>query len=160
MTYPTHIVAVGGIVEDDDGNILLVKTFARGWEYPGGQVEAQENLIDALCREVKEESGIDINVKSLVGIYSNTKIKLNQDGSIRVPTKVMLDFICTPVGGKLATSNETTDVQWVKKENVLDLITHPAYITRFKQYLAFNGTVKYMEYTTGNDFNICLDRLV
>lgn len=58
MVFPTHIVAVGGIVEDGHGNILLVKTRDAGWEYPGGQVEVGENLMDALSREIKEESGI------------------------------------------------------------------------------------------------------
>jgi 8-oxo-dGTP diphosphatase len=43
---PTHIVAVGGFVEDENGNILLVKTIHNGWVYPSGQVEAGENLID------------------------------------------------------------------------------------------------------------------
>ena len=35
---PTHIVATGGIVEDNAGNILLVKTYHGGWVFPGGQV--------------------------------------------------------------------------------------------------------------------------
>lgn len=56
---PTHIVAVGGIVENEQGDILLVKTHHGWWVFPGGQVEAGENLIDALSREIKEESGID-----------------------------------------------------------------------------------------------------
>jgi 8-oxo-dGTP diphosphatase len=46
MAMPTHIVAVGGFVEDENGNILLVKTIHNGWVYPGGQVEAGGNLID------------------------------------------------------------------------------------------------------------------
>lgn len=72
MTFPTHIVATGGFVEDGQGNILLVKTRDGGWVYPGGQVEVGENLIDGLIREIKEESGIDVSVGSLVGVYSNT----------------------------------------------------------------------------------------
>nr|WP_083486512.1 NUDIX hydrolase [Alicyclobacillus ferrooxydans] len=53
MVFPTHIVAVGGIVEDGEGNVLLVKTRDGGWVFPGGQVEVGENLMDALCREIK-----------------------------------------------------------------------------------------------------------
>lgn len=70
---PTHIVATGGIVEDNAGNILLVKTYHGGWVFPGGQVEVGENLMDALKREVKEESGIDVVISHLIGIYLNTK---------------------------------------------------------------------------------------
>ena len=68
MILPSHIVAVGGITEDQEGNILLVKDHRGPWVFPGGQVEEGENLIDALVREVKEESGIEVEVSTLIGI--------------------------------------------------------------------------------------------
>ena len=37
MPHPMHIVAVGGLVEREDGQVLLVRSFYRGWEFPGGQ---------------------------------------------------------------------------------------------------------------------------
>ena len=118
MAMPTHIVAVGGIVEDE-GNILLVKTQHGGWVFPGGQVEAGENLMDALSREIKEESGIDAVVSHLIGVYSNTGMYKWHDGVTDIPTKVMLDYVCKPVGGQLCTSEETSDSRWVAKEKVL-----------------------------------------
>jgi 8-oxo-dGTP diphosphatase len=48
MAMPTHIVAVGGFVENVQGEILLVQTQHNGWVFPGGQVEVGENLTDAL----------------------------------------------------------------------------------------------------------------
>ncbi|MEO2211464.1 hypothetical protein ABGV40_11525 [Paenibacillus amylolyticus] len=39
MSFPTHIVSAGGIVEDGNGNILLVKAHDDGWVYPGGMTE-------------------------------------------------------------------------------------------------------------------------
>ncbi|KYP79261.1 NUDIX hydrolase [Ferroacidibacillus organovorans] len=148
MSFPTHIVAVGGIVEDGNGNILLVKTRDGGWVYPGGQIEVGENLVDGLIREITEESGIDVSVSHLIGIFSNTGIHKWYDEVTDVPTKVMFDFVCKPVGGQLDTSDETTDSRWVPKENVLDLITAPAIRTRYEAYLSFNGSVNYMEYDT------------
>lgn len=68
MPMPTHIVAIGGFVENEQEQVLLVKTQHDGWVFPGGQVEAGENLMDALIREIKEESGIDTAVLSLIGI--------------------------------------------------------------------------------------------
>ncbi|WP_233182849.1 NUDIX hydrolase [Paenibacillus sonchi] len=109
MAMPTHIVAVGGIVENEQGEVLLVKTYHGGWVFPGGQVEAGENLIEALIREIKEESGIDTEVSRLIGVYSNTATYKWHDGVTDVPTKVMLDYICKPVGGQLSTSDETSD---------------------------------------------------
>ena len=50
MEYPTHIVAVMGIVRNEKNEILLIKSPLRGWEPPGGQVENGEDLITALER--------------------------------------------------------------------------------------------------------------
>lgn len=154
MAFPTHIVAVGGIVEDEDGNILLVNTRDGGWVFPGGQVEVGENLMDALCREIKEESGIDVTVSHLIGVYSNTGTHKWYDGVTEVPTKLMLDFACKPVGGQLSISEETTDSEWVLKEKALDFITPPAIRTRFQVYLDFEGATAYMEYVTNPEFEI------
>jgi 8-oxo-dGTP diphosphatase len=160
MEMPTHIVAVGGIVENEEGKILLVKTHHGGWVYPGGQVEVGENLIDALAREVKEESGIDIEITSLLGIYTNSCIHKWYDGVTDVPTKLMLDYVCKPVGGELATSEETSDSRWVEKEEVLNFITDPAIQTRFRAYLTFDGKVNYMEYITHPEFEVKLEKPV
>ena len=160
MVMPTHIVAVGGIVEDEYGNILLVKTHHGGWVFPGGQVEVGENLIDALSREIKEESGIDTVVSHLIGVYSNTGIHKGYDGVTDIPTKLMLDYVCKSVGGELCTSEETSDSRWVAKGEVLDMVIAPAIRTRYKAYLEFDGNVKYMEYKTEPTFEIKLNRTV
>jgi ADP-ribose pyrophosphatase YjhB (NUDIX family) len=160
MAWPTHIVAVGGIAINEIGDILLVKTHDGGWVYPGGQVENGENLVDALIREIKEESGIDVVVSQLIGVYSNTGEHKWYDGVTDVPTKVMFDFICKPVGGELCTSEETSEVMWVAKEKVLDLITQPAIRTRYQAYLDYDGNTRYMDYVTGDTFEVNLDRMV
>ncbi|MFJ8064599.1 NUDIX hydrolase [Psychrobacillus sp. NPDC096426] len=160
MVMPTHIVAVGGIVEDEQGNILLVKTHHGGWVFPGGQVEVGENLMDALIREIQEESGIDVVVSNLIGVYSNTGIHKFYDGVTDVPTKLMLDYECKPVGGELAISEETSESRWIAKEKVLDLVTAPAIRTRYKAYLEFDGKINYMEYVTHPTFEIKLNRTV
>ena len=59
---PTHIIAAAGIVINENDEILMVKTHRGGWVFPGGQVEVGENVIDAVKREVMEETGIDIEV--------------------------------------------------------------------------------------------------
>ena len=160
MAWPTHIVAVGGIALNDEGDVLLVKTYHGGWVFPGGQVEVGENLIDGLTREIKEESGIDVVVSQLIGVYSNTGMHKWYDGVTDVPTKVMFDFVCKPVGGELGISEETTESGWIAKDKVLDMITSPATRTRFQAYLDFDGHVRYMEYVTNPQFELKLDRTV
>ncbi len=148
MAMPTHIVAAGGIVEDAEGKILLVKTIHGGWVFPGGQVEVGENVVDALKREVLEESGIEITVSHLIGIYSNTGTYLWHDETTEIPTKVMLDFVCHPIGGALATSDETTASQWVPRDQVLELISGPPIRMRYQAYLDFAGRINYAAYVT------------
>lgn len=158
MKMPTHIVAAGGIVENEEGDILLVKTEHGGWVYPGGQIEVGENLIDGLMREIKEESGIDVEVAHLIGVYSNTGMYKWYDGITDVPTKIMFDFVCKPVGGELCTSEETSEVMWVSKDKVLSMITADAIKTRYQAYLEFEGKVIYKEYVTNPIFQLKLDR--
>ncbi|KQY94471.1 ADP-ribose pyrophosphatase [Paenibacillus sp. Root52] len=162
MAFPTHIVSAGGIVEDGDGNILLVKAHDDGWVYPGGITEVGENLIDGVIREIKEESGIEATVSHLISVVSNTAIHKWYDGVTDVPTKVMFDFVCQATGGALTTSDETSECRWVPKENVLDLITLPGIRMRYEAYLNFNGSVSYMEYVTSSmtEFNVKLQRNV
>jgi 8-oxo-dGTP diphosphatase len=160
MAMPTHIVAVGGIVENEHGEVLLVKTHHGGWVFPGGQVEIGGNLEDALIREVKEESGIDISVASLIGVYSNTGVHKWYDGVTDVPTKLMLDFVCKSLGGELAISDETSESKWVEKEKVLDLVTAKAVRIRYQAYLNFDGIINYMEYVTKPQFEIKLNRTI
>jgi 8-oxo-dGTP diphosphatase len=160
MAMPTHIVAVGGIVENEQEQVLLVKTQHGGWVFPGGQVEVGENLMDALIREIKEESGIDVVVSYLIGVYSNTGIHKWHDGVTDVPTKVMLDFMCKPVGGELCTSEETSESHWFEKDKVLDMVIAPAIRIRYQAYLDFGGNSCYMEYVTKPNFEVKLKRTV
>lgn len=160
MIMPTHIVAASGVVENDKGEILLVKTYHGGWVFPGGQVEVGENLIDAVVREIKEESGIDVKVEKLFAISSNTGINKGYNGVERVPTKVMMDFICIFAGGTLGISNENSESCWAKKDKVLDMITTPAIRQRFKAYLDYDGNVQYLSYITKPEFNLEINRKI
>jgi 8-oxo-dGTP pyrophosphatase MutT (NUDIX family) len=56
------IIGVSAVVRDGSGRILLIKTAKAGWELPGGQVEPGEDCITALTREVREETGCEIDV--------------------------------------------------------------------------------------------------
>ncbi len=113
MNY-THFVSVAALVTNDDNEILLIKSPGRGWEYPGGMVEPGETFEDALLREIKEESGIDVEIIGFIGICKNIEKHV-----------VNIDFACRAIGGKPTTSDESSEVRWVKQEDALSMITFP-----------------------------------
>jgi 8-oxo-dGTP diphosphatase len=135
--YPMHIVAAGGFVTNFQGQVLLIKSPRHGdWEFPGGQVEEGETIPQALEREVFEETGIIVRVKSLVGVYSNT----------RRPSIVNLDFICEYVSGEPQTSLESTRVEWVDREEALSRVKREVTYKRLKNMLEFSGEITYRAY--------------
>jgi len=160
MAWPTHIVAAGGYVLDKNGNILIVKTQHRGWDCTGGQIEIGENIEEGVLREVLEESGIKASVRCLVGVYSNVGQDIFYDGVTQLPTKVMFDFICDFMDGEPTTSDETSEVIWVPKDKVLDYITSPAALLRFKNVIEFDGHIHYCSYVTKPNFEIISSRFI
>jgi len=158
MAHPTHIVTAAGFVYDGDGNMLLVKTYHRGWETPGGQVDNGESLEDAVIREILEESGIKVSLTKLIGVYSNVGTNVGYDGSTVVPTKVMFDFMCEYVEGTPATSDETSEVLWVPREKVFEYVTHPVFVWRFKKAMEFDGRVCYCSYVSQPVFKVLSER--
>ncbi len=157
---PPHIVAGAAIVINDQDEILLVKTYNQGWVFPGGQVEVGENVIDAVKREVMEETGVDIEVGELFCISSNTKKYPGHSGVKEIPTKVMLDFICRAKSGNPRPSDENSESMYVRKDKVLELIQSPNIIERYKAYLEYAGRPIYMEYVTKPSFELKLKRTV
>lgn len=160
MAWPTHIVAASGYVLDAAGNILLVKTYNRGFDGTGGQIENGESIEEGVLREVLEESGITATVRALVGVYSNVGEHEGYNGMPPIPTKVMLDFLCDYVSGEPTPSEETSEVVWVPRARALSYITHPTVRYRLEKALHFDGRVVYASYVTHPSFQLLSQRYV
>ena len=113
MEY-THLVSVAALVTNEKGEILLVKSPWRGWEYPGGLIEPGESFEAALKREIFEEAGVEIEITAFVGICKNLERNI-----------VNIDFTARYVSGKLTTSAESTEVGWFTPEKAMEVITFP-----------------------------------
>lgn len=156
--FPTHIVTVDGVIENNKNEVLLIKNrYKNIYTVPGGQVENGENLIEALKREIQEETGALVEVNQLVCISSNTGSHQGYNGYDLVPTKVMFGFKCTYLDGALQTSTESSDVLWVPKEDVLNYIKAPFLVKRYEAYLNFNGNITYLDYVAKPNYELKLD---
>ena len=129
MNY-THFVSVAGLVSNEEGDILLIKSPLRGWEYPGGMVEPGETFQEALIREVREETGVEVEIIGFIGICKNIEKDI-----------VNIDFSCRYVEGELTVSNESLEVRWIKREAALEMITFPLTRKRMENMLSGNEKV-------------------
>ena len=157
---PTHIAAAAGIVLNEKDEILMVKTYRGGWVFPGGQVEVGENIIDALKREIMEETGVEIEVKELFCVSSNTCKYPGYNGVKEVPTKVMFDFICRAKGGEPRPSDENSESAYFPAGEAAGLITSPAIAERFRAYTEYTGRPAYLEYVTKPEFALKLKTVI
>jgi ADP-ribose pyrophosphatase YjhB (NUDIX family) len=98
----TRRTAVDAVVFDDDGRVLLQhRTDFDMWGLPGGAIEAGERLTDAIVREVKEESGLDVEVVRLIGAYSEPEYTTTRYPDGNIVHYVSLTLECRVTGGQL-----------------------------------------------------------
>lgn len=136
MSDPLHIVAVSGLFYNDQGQILLVRTPHRGWECPGGQVECGEDLIEAVVREVQEETGCIVHVDRLVGVYTNP-----------IPTtKVMFMFLGKHLSGE-ATTGDELETGWFSVTDALQRVTFGPNRLKLEDALQYKDHPVYRVYT-------------
>ncbi|MCE9571688.1 MAG: NUDIX hydrolase [Deltaproteobacteria bacterium] len=114
MTAPRPTVAVGAIVFDDQGRVLLIK---RGrppavgmWSLPGGKVEGGETLAAAVAREVLEETGVTVEVGALVEVVE--RIVTEDDLAAPRWHYVILDYLARVVRGTTRAADDADDVGW------------------------------------------------
>jgi ADP-ribose pyrophosphatase YjhB (NUDIX family) len=107
-----HSVSVAGVVLDGTGRALLIRRRDNArWEAPGGVLELQEPIEDGVRREVKEETGLDVEPVALTGVYKNMARGI-----------VALVFRCTAVSGELTTNDEVTAFHWARPAEVIAMV--------------------------------------
>ena len=115
----THSVSVAGVVIDEDGRVLVIERRDNGhWESPGGILELGETFEEGVRREVLEETGVQVSVVALTGVYKNMSRGI-----------VALVYRCSIVAGHPRTSSEAISVRWVDRDQIDDLMS-PAYAVR------------------------------
>ena len=100
-------VGVNAIIFDGSRVLLSLRRDIGWWNLPGGGVEAGETVDEALHREVREETGLEVELERLVGVYSKPQ-----------KNEVVLAFRCRATGGQLAATEETAENRYFEPENL------------------------------------------
>ncbi|MEQ8440191.1 MAG: NUDIX hydrolase N-terminal domain-containing protein [Ilumatobacter fluminis] len=106
--YVTPKIAVGAVVGNDDGEILLVQRADSGiWLYPTGWADVGYSASEVAVKEVSEETGIECEPVSLISVIDGQRMGFSRFAMY------MLLFHCRATGGELRTHPlETSDVGW------------------------------------------------
>jgi len=128
------VVAASAVVTDDAGRILLQRRSDNGlYALPGGAMDLGESLPETAIREVREETGLDVEITGLVGIYTDPRhVIAYSDGEVRQQFNVC--FTARIVGGTLQISDESTDLRFVPPSEIDDLPMHHTQRLRLRHF--------------------------
>ena len=112
------MVGVGAVIVRE-GRALIVR---RGheprkgeWSLPGGTLELGESLEDAVRREMKEETGLDVEVGPIIEVFD--RIHRDADGRIRYHF-VIVDYVCTAPAGEAVAGSDAEAVAWITADEI------------------------------------------
>lgn len=118
-------IGVFATITDGEGRVLLVhRTDCDWWCQPGGGLERGETPWEGVAREVREETGFDVAVERLAGVYSWAPRK----------DEIIFGFVCRVTGGALATSDESDAVRFFAPD-ALPANTFPEHVHRIRDAL-------------------------
>ena len=116
-------IGVSALIFHDGRVLLALRRDIDWWNLPGGGMEAGETVEEAICREVREETGLEIEVEYLVGVYSKPQKQ-----------EVVLTFQCRRVGGILTTTEESRECRYFSPD-ALPINTLPKHRQRVEDAL-------------------------
>ena len=117
--YPRHpLLGVGALILDRD-RILMAERGGEPlkgwWSIPGGLVETGESLEEAICREVREETGLRVRPLGVVKIFE--RIMRDQNGEAEYHY-VLIDYLCRVTSGVLRAGDDVSRVEWVRRRDL------------------------------------------
>jgi 8-oxo-dGTP diphosphatase len=111
-------VGVGAVILEGDRVLLIQRgggTLPGKWSVPGGLVELGETTREAVCREIGEECGLEIELVDVCGVLD--RVVRDGDGRVRYHW-VLVDFLAVARGGTLCAGDDAADARWVTLDEV------------------------------------------
>ena len=116
--YPERpIVGVGGVIVSDGKAIIIRRAnepYKGQWSIPGGRVELGETLIDAVRREMREETGLVVEVGPIIEVFE----RIHRDDRGVRHHFVIVDYLCHCAGGGLCAGDDADAAVWVTSEEL------------------------------------------
>lgn len=130
------VPAASAVVVDESGRIVLQRRRDNEmWALPGGAMELGESVAQCAIRETREETGLDVEVNGVVGIYSDPKhVFAYDDGEVRQEFSICV--LARVVGGTVEVSDESHEVKAFAPEEIEDLPMVPSIRLRVSDYLS------------------------
>lgn len=124
--YPKRpLVGVGGVVIAD-GKVLLVRRASEPlkgqWSLPGGLVELGETLEEGVCRELKEETALDVRVVAMVEVFE--RIVRDEAGQTKYHF-VLADYLCALVAGSARAGSDVLELAWASEDELAPFALTP-----------------------------------
>jgi len=111
------IVGVGGVVVHRRRALLIrraAEPLKGQWSIPGGMLELGEGLAEGVRRELKEETGLDVEPVEMVAVFD----RITREGERVKYHYVIVDYVCRLEGGQLKPASDVTDARWVRREEM------------------------------------------
>lgn len=117
MSPSAPVVGVGGVVVHE-GRVLLIRRgkpplYGR-WVVPGGTVELGEPLAEALVREMREETGLEVEPFELLTVFD----RIERDGERVIYHYVIVDYLCRWRSGEAQAASDALDVAWARPDEL------------------------------------------
>jgi len=118
--------SAGGVVLNTNGEVLVVSQHGTSWSLPKGHIEEGEDAMTAARRETEEESGVS-SLEYIKDLGSYQRYKISRDGGEdQSELKTIIIFLFRTNQTELKPIDpENPEARWVKKEEVVNLLTHP-----------------------------------
>jgi 8-oxo-dGTP diphosphatase len=148
--YPERpIVGVGAVVVRDGRVVLIKRRFeplAGQWSLPGGTLELGETLSAGVAREILEETGLEIDVGPVVDVFD--RILLDPDTRVLYHF-VLIDYLCTPLGGTLRAGSDVADAVWADPADLPSYRMTPKAVAVVERALAMMSSAAALAPPTG-----------
>ena len=139
------VPSVTVVIRDDAGRVLLIHKIDNNlWALPGGGHDAGERITDTAVREVREETGLDVEIVRLIGTYTDPRhVMAYDDGEVRQQFSLCFEGRWTG-GQPREDGTETKAVRWVEPEDLDGLNIHPSMRLRIDHGLDTSRTAPYL----------------